>query len=736
MNTVANAESNEKFQDVMNIDNIPPNNPILITFGYLHELDVCLNKFWKLVIPSTLTPRYQSKQGPNTKKQLARNSSKNEEKIEENLNFPQVEKGYNWKVMVILNSSSETNFIRSTSHEITVEKLDPAGTQFLINLKNENELPNKDFTLIFRYASINETNCLLSQIDDIQYPYCSMVSFFPNFNDSNDEDTFQAIMKDSVKDNYEVNLLKAKGEFIFILDRSGSMSGHRIDMAKKALKLFVKSLPPDSYLNIIGFGNDYQCLFDKSQKIDEDLLDHVLNHDIPKIKADLGGTELYKPLLFALESKKINKHPKNIFMLTDGEVGNVDTLLSLILRNNEESRIYTIGIGNGCSREIIMEGARLGKGKYEFIADNEDMNQKIITLLEDSITPFLSEFSVSYDKELIEMISPAPESISFIRKNEEMRMFLFLNEKLHEQKNTMLKLNYYDNHLQKTISKEIAISVDGFILKNDYLHRYGAFQLIKRIQRNLICDKEIDSDLYLAKKQDLEPFCLNLALKYQILTPFTAFICVIKENKNQIQEKSEKITVPSLVSEDYNPHKLRDSSSDSSDLLSDRKNSIKCMKKKKRSSSKSSSRSNKQKKCEKKIKEVSNKQKKCCVMSDSDSDSKMKKKKEASNKKKKLCLSDSDSDSNMKKKKEAMPNMKMKKKQSSSDDETKKKAKKIAIDESDSDSDTMLKMKMKKKQSSSDEATPKKAMKKAIQSDYEEECEDGKILYSDEDEKT
>jgi len=56
----------------------------------------------------------------------------------------------------------------------------------------------------------------------------------------------------------------AKCEFIFLLDRSGSMSGTRIENAKMALILFLKSLPPGSYFNVVSFGENFDKLFDES----------------------------------------------------------------------------------------------------------------------------------------------------------------------------------------------------------------------------------------------------------------------------------------------------------------------------------------------------------------------------------------------------------------------------------------------------------------------------------------
>lgn len=45
--------------------------------------------------------------------------------------------------------------------------------------------------------------------------------------------------------------------FVFLVDRSGSMGGDRIEKAKEALALFVRSLPIGCRFTVISFGSRY-----------------------------------------------------------------------------------------------------------------------------------------------------------------------------------------------------------------------------------------------------------------------------------------------------------------------------------------------------------------------------------------------------------------------------------------------------------------------------------------------
>jgi hypothetical protein len=101
----------------------------------------------------------------------------------------------------------------------------------------------------------------------------------------------------------------------------------RINLARDAMRLFVRSLPMGAHFNIIRFGSDYEILFE-----DITLMTSVYDEQTAKqaenlahtMEADLGGTELLAPLQYLKDHPPASGRSRQVFILTDGEIRNTD----------------------------------------------------------------------------------------------------------------------------------------------------------------------------------------------------------------------------------------------------------------------------------------------------------------------------------------------------------------------------------------------------------------------------
>ena len=63
------------------------------------------------------------------------------------------------------------------------------------------------------------------------------MTFLPNFSNLSIDDALKASFDN--KNEFDININSSRAEFIFILDRSGSMGGKRMEKAKESLILFL-----------------------------------------------------------------------------------------------------------------------------------------------------------------------------------------------------------------------------------------------------------------------------------------------------------------------------------------------------------------------------------------------------------------------------------------------------------------------------------------------------------------
>ena len=233
--------------------------------------------------------------------------------------------------------------------------------------------------------------------------------------------------------------------FIFLIDQSGSMSGSPIKVASKALLLFLQSLPAGSYYQIIGFGSEYK-LYDNIPKEynQKNLKKSILI--VENLKGDMGGTDIYSSLKYIYNSKKDYEKillPRNIFLLTDGEINDKKETLAIIEKNSNEFSVYSFGIGNDFDEDLIKNAGIVGKGNYSFCKDIKGLNQIIVSNLNDICTSFINNFDIKSNLDNINLYNTL--NIDKVMKLNKIYRFGYITKEKITQKKINFSLTYKQN---------------------------------------------------------------------------------------------------------------------------------------------------------------------------------------------------------------------------------------------------------------------------------------------------
>ncbi|KAJ3482315.1 hypothetical protein NLI96_g7056 [Meripilus lineatus] len=193
----------------------------------------------------------------------------------------------------------------------------------------------------------------------------------------------------------------ASQEYIFLVDRSGSMTGSRIETAKRTLVMLLRSLPASgTSFNIFSFGSHSSKMFPASSEYTQDSLTSATEH-VDAMSADYGGTEIRSALESVFKSR--NKHsPTAVFVLTDGEAYDIDsclrTVTDAVSKSKADSplRVFVLGIGESTSTAMCEGIARAGNGVCLMATTSENILGKCSKLVRASRTFILKNISIDW----------------------------------------------------------------------------------------------------------------------------------------------------------------------------------------------------------------------------------------------------------------------------------------------------------------------------------------------------
>ncbi len=174
-----------------------------------------------------------------------------------------------------------------------------------------------------------------------------------------------------VRSNFEKEREKPTLAMVLVIDKSGSMGGEKIELAKDAARAAVELLSPRDSVGVIAFDgasywvSDLRTASDKAYVIDQ----------ISTIEAS-GGTTMYPAMEDAYQALLASSAKlKHCIVLTDGisSPGDFEGIATEMA--SSKMTVSTVAMGQGAAQDLLEDIARLGNGRYYVCDDPQSVPQ-------------------------------------------------------------------------------------------------------------------------------------------------------------------------------------------------------------------------------------------------------------------------------------------------------------------------------------------------------------------------
>ena len=159
-----------------------------------------------------------------------------------------------------------------------------------------------------------------------------------------------------------------------VIDRSGSMTGLPMEMAKAACKATLSTLQGDDLLEVIAFDSTPV----RYVKMQPSRYRSRIQNDIQRIQPG-GGTEIFSSLDMAYQDLSVvQARKKHVILLTDGQAPTqgIKDLVQAML--SESITVTTVGLGEGSNQDLLRMIADTGGGRFHAVPDPNSL-PKIFT---------------------------------------------------------------------------------------------------------------------------------------------------------------------------------------------------------------------------------------------------------------------------------------------------------------------------------------------------------------------
>ena len=390
-------------------------------------------------------------------------------------------------VSIDLKSKHALKTIYSPSHEVAVNRKDDHHAN--ISFEGTNVHVKRDFVCYYSLSDKDFGIDMITHRDDV------------------DEDGFFMLL---ISPKYEVNKKEIiEKDFVFVLDRSGSMKGEKIEQAKEALRFCVQNLNDGDRFNLILFNTDVEPFSDKLVSVKQERKNALAFVD--DIQGN-GGTNINQALLDALSDKPNSKRPRIVVFLTDGEATVGETNSTKILKNvskanSDESRIFVFGVGLNVNVNLLDKMAEQNGGTRQYVKPEENLEVAVSSFVTKISEPVL--VNLALDIENIKTKNLYPQKLPHLFRGSQL---------------TVLGRYAGNGKTRLILSGDINGKKHEFSNSAKFPRQESDHQFLSALWAQRKVAYLVDEIRLNGENKELIDEITRLSEKYGIMTPYTSFL--------------------------------------------------------------------------------------------------------------------------------------------------------------------------------------------------------------------
>jgi Ca-activated chloride channel family protein len=349
----------------------------------------------------------------------------------------------------------------------------------------------------------------------------------------------------------------APKDVAFVLDTSGSMAGRKLAQAKKALQFCVENLNDNDRFEIIRFSTEVEPLFDKL--VEATKQNRAKADDFVKDLKAIGATAIDDALRKALSLRSdgslsltpgfspvsgrqhetaaasaassaqktvetaSNSRPFVVIFLTDGQptigVTDDDKILSNVKQESEgRTRIFCFGIGTDVNTHLLDKIAEETRAYNQYVLPEEDLEIKVSSFFSKIKDPALANPTLKFTGD-VRATKLYPSPLPDLFKGEQ----LVVVGRYSGKGGSAVVIEGTVNGETKKFSQDVKFS--GESSGNEFIPKLWATRRVGYL---------LDEIRLHGENAELRDEVTELARKYGIVTPYTAYLIVEDEAKRGV----------------------------------------------------------------------------------------------------------------------------------------------------------------------------------------------------------